>query len=214
MKRFLACAFVLVLFASISQTVNAAPMKEILCPDDIVLNSHEMESETFECCDQKARFIAAASVTKALHYYVQEKCAANGYELSAIARVCVNFKEVSDGKCVAIGTIYFSCGCCVIDNPVVDDCKYDEKHCDNGAEIETSGTSQRYMCCDVDDRWNATYDTMKLLYTEADEKCSVLDCKGGLGIRGYQIDYVPVSPDDNACVVKTTLTFSCCCVCR
>ena len=215
MKRNLLYLFICAFSAAIFPAITfAAPLSPIVCEDDVALDVIEVESETVECCNAAARFDAAASAVKEAHSLVSEKCAEAGFDLSAIARVCVNFKHINDEKCVAVATVYFTCGCCIVRNPSVDDCKYDEKTCSNDVAVEKFTVGARYECCDGAARWNATYDTMKKAFTEVDDKCSVLRCIGGTGVRGFQIDYGVLDDADGICAVKSTIFYSCCCVCQ
>lgn len=198
--------------AGLVSPLLAMNMKEIECKDDVVLQTIEGESETFECCNQDARFEYAARTVKDLVYKVTELCKEEGCDLSAIAQICVNYKAVTDEKCVAVVTVTYRCCCCIISRPDVDGCKYDDKVCPEHG-VEKISHRKRYKCCEVDSRWNAIYDTMKESYSEADAKCSVLRCVGDLIVRGFQVDFFPVNSADGVCGVESTIFYSCCCVC-
>ncbi len=211
MKRLTSLIFTLAFAITVWPAAADLAAKEI-CSDDVRLTKIELRSEVIECCDQKSRFKAAATAAKDLVYKISDLCRENGCEESAIARICINYEAVSDARCVAVVTAWYACCCCIIDNPSVVDCEIDRSVCaDNSTEsISIAG---RYRCCNIDSRWNAIYDTMKKAYIQADEKCSLLDCLGSLFIRGFEVNFSPTNID-GVCAVKSTIYYSCCCVCR
>lgn len=219
MKRFfgfVAC-LTLVFSVSLSASPLPAPMlllqNDVVCPDDAVLHKVEARSETFECCNQGARFDAAASAAKNVVDRISTICRNDGCDKSAIARICISYERVTnDGKCVAIATAWYACCCCIVRNPVVGDCEIDQLVCSEHS-VQRIAKSERYECCDATARWNAIYDTMKAAYVDAEHKCSLLDCLGDLYIRGFKVDFRPVT-NDGICAVTSTIFFSCCCVCE
>ncbi len=211
MQRYFSYAVLAVLcltFASLSMHAHT------VCPDNYETQSVTARSAAFDCCDDLARFNAADEVVKAVQDEIAAMCSDEGADQSAIARICVDFEHLTDGRCRAVATAWYGCFCCVYGVVDVPECSYDDKACDNRYAVDTKTIRAEYPCCNSDRRKDATHDAMEKAYIEVRDYCALLDCLGGLGVRGFQIDYGIVDSSDGTCGVQAKIFYSCCCICE